>query len=348
MTQYAASGGASPPWNSRSRSGADPDRDNVAAMSGTSTEQANLRVVLNRIVHAASEQAGAEFGALALVSPRGELSGFISIGVADEPGDVVALPPSLGVVEAIISYPTPLRSTDAAEASAFGFPSSYPWVNSFLGVPVVAGDEVLGSLYVGNHVSGGFSDRDERVLVELAAAAALAIDHGRLSEEAERRRDWAETSAELASALLTSADDEAIDLFVDRLLHLVDADFVGVFQVSQVTGVLVASTVRGVEEDNFEGAVLAMSESFARGVFEGKHPLLMDDGIDPALGIAHETSFGPAMVVPLLAPSRAEAVLLVARVQGSREFSVTDLELTADFSQLATIAMELAAPRSPC
>ena len=308
-----------------------------------SAERTDARVVLERIARDAVEVLGTETGAIALVTAQGDIAEFIAIGFSDRT-DGGANPPARAILDVILEDPRPIRVNDLTDAPVLGLLSGISGVGSVLAAPILIGDEVLGVLYVGNHASGPFGDADERVLVELAATAALVVDHGRLREETARRREWAATSAEVAFALVSNAEGEAMDLFVDRLLHLADADFVALLQVSQVTGSLVVNAVRGLEEEALQGAVLPAAKSFARSVLEGTHPLLIGDCVDAGVEVAQRTPLGPAMAIPLLAPRRAEAVLFVARVPGAREFTPTDLEMTADFAELATVALELAAP----
>ncbi|WP_187270556.1 GAF domain-containing protein [Lacisediminihabitans profunda] len=300
--------------------------------------------MLRRLVTAAVDAGGADSGALALFSPKGAVTNFVSVGRPEQVDTTGTLDSPLGIVDLVLDNPRPIRLSVPGNAS--GSVPELRTVESILGVPVAVGDEVLGCLYLCNHESGLFSDRDERILEEWALAAALAADHGRVLAEVRRRRDWTAISAEVASALVTSTDSEAMDLFTDRLLGLTGADFVALLQVSQVTGSLVVSAVRGLEEEDLDAAVLAVPGTRARGIFEGRHPILIDDCVEVGLSILREGALGPGMVIPLTAPSRAVSILLVARSSGAPPFGGTDLEMTADFAELATVALALATPHA--
>ncbi|WP_394771294.1 GAF domain-containing protein [Lacisediminihabitans sp.] len=323
--------------------GADARFDS-ATIEAASDDRASLRIVLRRLVTAAVDAGGADSGALALFSPDGVLTEFVSVARAEQVDAAGNLDSPLGIVDLVLDNPMPIRLSPPATTS--GSIAERRTVESLLGVPVAIGDSVLGCLYLCNHKSGLFGDRDERILEEWAAAVALAADHGRVLEELRVRRDWTATAAEVASALVTSADSEAMDLFTDRLIALTDADFVALLQVSQVTGSLVVSAVRGLEEDALDAAVLPVPGARAHGIFEGRHPILIDDCSEAGLGILREGTLGPGMVVPLIAPNRAESILLVARASGKPQFRGTDLEMTADFAGLATVALALATPHA--
>jgi signal transduction histidine kinase len=68
-----------------------------------------------------------------------------------------------------------------------GFPPGHPPMESFLGVPIHAGDEILGNLYLTDRVDGEpFTAADQRLVERLADHAALAIQNARLYEQVER------------------------------------------------------------------------------------------------------------------------------------------------------------------
>ena len=60
---------------------------------------------------------------------------------------------------------------------AFGFPPRHPTMSRLLGVPIWAGGEVRGSLYVTDRAHGRpFSDDDERTMLTLARHASTVIE----------------------------------------------------------------------------------------------------------------------------------------------------------------------------
>ena len=54
-----------------------------------------------------------------------------------------------------------------------------------LAVPILMGGQVEGVLYVSNPVTQPFTDRDEDILVRLAAHAAIAIQNAQLYQQAQ-------------------------------------------------------------------------------------------------------------------------------------------------------------------
>ena len=153
-------------------------------------ENIELPVVLRRIVEAAVELVGAQYGALGVVSPDGSLEQFINVGMAPEIIEIIGhLPEGHGLLGALIADPHPIRIPKlSADERSVGFPAGHPSMDSFLGVPIRVRDEVYGNLYLSNQSSGEFSDQDEQLVTALAATAGIAIENARLFDETRRRQ----------------------------------------------------------------------------------------------------------------------------------------------------------------
>jgi GAF domain-containing protein len=62
-------------------------------------------------------------------------------------------------------------------------PKGHLPVRSYLAIPVVSrSGKVIGGLFFGHSEPGVFSERAERILLGVAAQAAIAIDNARLYE----------------------------------------------------------------------------------------------------------------------------------------------------------------------
>jgi PAS domain S-box-containing protein len=92
-------------------------------------------------------------------------------------------------------------------------------VRSYLAVPVVSrGGEVLGGLFFGHSRPGVFNDRAERILVGLAAQAAVALDNSRLYQtslhEIAARKQAEEQLQQLNRTLERRVDERAKQIAV--------------------------------------------------------------------------------------------------------------------------------------
>jgi signal transduction histidine kinase len=142
--------------------------------------------VLQRLVHSARELGGARYAALGIPDGEGGFASFITSGMSDELiASMGPLPRTHGMLGAMLDSAEPHLTEDITADPRFRgwWPSAHPMMRSFLGVPIVARGEVIGALYLTEKDGGGtFSLADQRLIVLLAAHAAIAIENARLHE----------------------------------------------------------------------------------------------------------------------------------------------------------------------
>jgi PAS domain S-box-containing protein len=98
-----------------------------------------------------------------------------------------------------------------------GLPTTHPAVRSYLSVPVVAhSGEVLGTMFFGHPEPAIFTERTERIVLGIAAQAAVAIDNARLYEAAQRAAD--ERKVLLESERQARAEAERTSQMKDEFL----------------------------------------------------------------------------------------------------------------------------------
>ena len=187
-----------------------------------------LSHTLRRIVTAATTAVDARYGALGVVGANGLLDEFIVEGIEQSVIDSIGdLPEGRGILGHLIREPTPLRLRDlSAHPDSVGFPEHHPPMHSFLGVPIRVRDDVFGNLYLTEKRDGGeFTARDERLVVTLAAAAAIAIENSRLYESVEQRSQWLRAASDVAALALQGANaDEVLTMVVAQAHELSGAE----------------------------------------------------------------------------------------------------------------------------
>jgi signal transduction histidine kinase len=154
-----------------------------AAVAG----QIELRAVLRTTVEMACETTNARYGAIGVLGEHGTLVDFLYHGMTKETAAAIGHPPvGKGVLGALIEDPHPIRLARLTDhPSSAGFPDNHPPMQSFLGVPVRAGDKVFGNLYL-SEKPGGFDEADEQLVVALAGVAGGAVKAARLHERITR------------------------------------------------------------------------------------------------------------------------------------------------------------------
>jgi signal transduction histidine kinase len=149
----------------------------------------NLSVdeVLQRLVHGARELAGARYAALGIPDGEGGFRRFLVSGMGDELVEAMGpLPRTHGMLGAILEEPLPYRSHDIHLDPRFRgwWPRRHPDMRSFLGVPIISPDGVIGAFYLTEKEGAeAFSESDQELIELLASHAAIAITNARLYEQ---------------------------------------------------------------------------------------------------------------------------------------------------------------------
>ncbi len=143
--------------------------------------------VLQKLVDAARELAGARYAAIGVPDGEGGFGRFITSGMSDELiASLGELPRTHGLLGAMLESPEPFRTGDIREDPRFRgwWPSAHPSMSSFLGVPIVSGrGDIAGAFYLTDKVQAPeFSDDDQGLIETFAAHAALALENARLHE----------------------------------------------------------------------------------------------------------------------------------------------------------------------
>jgi signal transduction histidine kinase len=149
--------------------------------------QRSVEEVLQRLVEQARELAGARYAALGIPDDEGGFARFLVSGMSDA---LIArmgpLPRTHGVLGAMLETRVPYRTDDLHTHPRFRgwWPSGHPDMRSFLGVPIVAAEGVIGAFYLTHKLDApAFGEEDEQLIGLLASHAAIAITNARLYEE---------------------------------------------------------------------------------------------------------------------------------------------------------------------
>lgn len=146
----------------------------------------DLESVLRKIVERARELVEARYGALAVYDGDGVLLAFLTSGVGDEVRERIgSLPRGRGLLGVVLEDGETLRLRDLTEDPRFaGFPEGHPPMRGLLAVPVAAGGDRRGNLYVAEKRNGAeFTVEDESTLRRFAAQAAVAASNARLHQQ---------------------------------------------------------------------------------------------------------------------------------------------------------------------
>jgi signal transduction histidine kinase len=190
--------------------------------------QGSVEDVLQSLVDRARELVQAKYAALGTPDGDGGFSRFLVSGMSDALiATLGPLPRTHGMLGLMLESPQPLRTPDIHRHPRFRgwWPRGHPDMRSFLGVPIVAPEGVIGAFYLTHKLGANdFGETDQQLIELLAAHAAIAITNARLYERSrelsilnERNRLAVElhdvVSQKLFSLMLTA---EAAGTLLDR------------------------------------------------------------------------------------------------------------------------------------
>ena len=307
--------------------------DRLAVLHRASLElvsNLSLATVLERIVELARDQASARYAALGVVDETGKLIEFIPVGMTDE--EIAKMPHrplGKGLLGLFQKDRRTIRLPEiGADPRSVGFPSNHPTMHSFLGVPIVLGERLLGQLYLTEKQDyPEFTEIDEQVIETLAAYAAVAISNARLYQDVlerdqalvQRNQDLALIN-DIAVALAGSLDvDEILDKTLSRVISYLNVEAGEIFLREEGEKDLFLALHRGDSAEVFwtrdrfrvgEGAIGLVAET-------GK-PLV---NMDPQKDMRYlrravvDAGFKCVSLIPLTARSNVVGVMGVATRQ---------------------------------
>ncbi len=300
----------------------------------------SLDVVLERIVNLARQQVRARYAALGVLDDKGKLERFIPVGMTPEEVRQMAHPPlGMGLIGAIQRERRTIRTPDMnSDPRRVGFPAHHPPMQSFLGVPILSGSQLLGQIYLTDKEDHfEFTQDDERVIETLAAYAAVAISNANLYEDlVQRDRTLTQRNKDLAllnsvgAALAGSLQvDDILDQTLRQVMDYLSIEAGEIF-LAQEDGSLSLALHRGEAAKAFWTKDHFISgEGFIGIVAESGKPLV-------STSLQHDVRFlRPAVVeagfrciacIPLTARGRVMGVLGIAtrleRYLDQRELSL--------------------------
>jgi two-component system sensor histidine kinase DevS len=290
----------------------------------------SLDIVLERIAHLAREQAGARYAALGVLDEKGKLVRFIPVGMtADEIRHMDHQPVGLGLIGAMAKEHRTIRVADILQDDrSVGFPPNHPSMTSFLGVPIISGNQLLGQIYLTDKEDyTEFTRDDERVIETLAAYAAVAIVNARMYESLvardqslmQRNKDLKLLNDIGEMLAATFEIDEILEKTLDYVMSYLDVEAGEIFLTEEDGLSLRMAMHRGEAEEAFwTKDQFRLGEGFIGLVAESGKPIVTNELQQEAPFIRQhvvDAGFQCLACIPLIAHGIVVGVMGVATRQ---------------------------------
>lgn len=226
-------------------------------------------------------------------------------------------------------------------------PYSETVIFSWLGVPLLFGNQISGMLALDKQEIGYYTEEHARLASAFAAQAAVAIENARLYEEARQRAFELETLAKISASLRTvKTVDEMLPILLNLTVEATGATYSVLFLVEQETGELVSRL--SVPSDFYQTGLRQQPGEGITGHVAATGEIYVSDDIanDPMLALLPgelESFRGTtsSVSVPLQTPERTVGVMHIASDKHNT-FSDADVRLITAVSNIAANALNRA------
>jgi signal transduction histidine kinase len=216
---------------------------------------------------------------------------------------------------------------------------------SWLGVPIITGEQAIGVAVVQSDMPGAFGERDKQSLLTNANQAAFAIGHARFYESSTRRARELATLAEVSRTLSSTLDlEEVLTLIMQRVNAVLGVEAGSILLIDEATGELVFETALGEKSEEVKPIRLKMGEGIAGHVALTGEPLMIanvqeDHRHSRVVDVSTDFLTRTLLCVPLIVRGKVIGVLEVMnKVKG--DFTSADLNLLTSIAAYAAIAIE--------
>jgi signal transduction histidine kinase/CheY-like chemotaxis protein/PAS domain-containing protein len=310
------------------------------------TSEADL---LRAVAESARGLVNAHLAAVALSGVDGTpFEVFVPAGVPDvEAARIGSRPLAAGVLSAMVLENRPLRIADvAAHPASAGLPEGHPAISSFLGLPLVAGGQTIGHLFVANRFDGQPFDRsDEDFLDDFAGAAAAAIAHVRTTAQARTATSRLRQLVRANLDLIQQARRDTLPRSAVELLRTVtDAEYAALILLDPADG-----SVRSFLHAGLTPPAAGRIGDFpaARGLFHaamtaGRPMRLTDLRHHPTHGgfPAHHPVMRSFLSVPVSASGQSRGLLFCTNKRSLSDFTSEDEESALRIASAVATAVE--------
>jgi PAS domain S-box-containing protein len=192
----------------------------------------DLRALLQTVTDAATQLAHAKFGAFFYNTTTDEGDAYQLYTLSGAPREAferLGRPRATALFGPTLRGEGPVRSDDVLRDARYGsmaphhgMPEGHLPVRSYLAVPVTSRTgTVHGALLFGHPDAGVFTERSERLVLGVAAQAAIAIDNARMYEDAQRAAEdrKAQLDSERAARDSAQRTSDIKDEFLATLSH---------------------------------------------------------------------------------------------------------------------------------
>jgi signal transduction histidine kinase len=258
------------------------------------------------------------------------------------------LPSSLGLGQEIIRKGRPILTQDyMRECQARNIAPSSQGIYAWMGVPLNAGADTMGSLSVGSDDATVTYTRAQLDLLQAIADQTVgAIVKARLLQESEQRAHQLSTLNEITRQLTSTLEQEPLlQNILENAVSILNCEAGTLFLVDEQTGELIFRVTVGPVAGNLLGQRLPAGTGIVGRAVQARAPVIENDaqrsssrfeGADKQTGFVSRS----LLAVPMQIKDRVLGVIEVINRRDGLPFVADDQNLLTAFAGQAAVAME--------
>jgi signal transduction histidine kinase/predicted hydrocarbon binding protein len=209
--------------------------------------------------------------------------------------------------------------------------TTFGYVRSWMGVPLITGDKVIGMLSLDHRQPDAYTGRHSLLALTFANRVAVAIENARLYQEEQERRRELQTLLDVVEAASSSLDlDQMLKRTLDLLVNLVGASRAGVMLLNEATGQLELGMLR--PERTILPKDLEELTQACQKIMDSSEPFYAEPDVEKGFP-------EPGAFFPLRSRGEVLGVIGIIGVEGSR-FSKGQLTLFNSIADQLAVALE--------
>jgi PAS domain S-box-containing protein len=231
--------------------------------------------------------------------------------------------------------------------NAHGIESVGEPAKSWLGVPLLLGDQILGALAVQNYTTPyAYDEHDQYMLSAIGNQASIAIQNARLFEAEQHRREVADALSEMAKLVSATLDITQItDILLDQIAKLIPYRSACIQAIKQGQRIVIGGRGINLDSTTEEGAALLWrpveEDPLISKIVASRQPIVIPDTYQDAnWTVAPDTRHVRSWIgCPLVAGEQTLGLLTLDSDQ-SNAYDEETAQLIAAFASQAAIAIQ--------
>jgi PAS domain S-box-containing protein len=224
-------------------------------------------------------------------------------------------------------------------------PHALAQVSSWMGVPLLFGDRVIGMITLDKKQPGFYAEAHARLVQAFAAQAAIAIENARLFEESRQRAAEMETLNSISQAVASRLELRAvIDLVGEKLREIFDAQYIYIALHDRQSNLIHFPYYWAVDHLVPSEETIEIGQGLTSRVIESRQPQLINaDWKRRAAELGAVYTGEPVLCslsVPILAGDEAIGVISLQSSERENVFSEADVRLLTTFATSVGVAIQ--------